>query len=114
MKIIRFIAEDGSLLYGSYMPDRPERAEILLEDPLKSLNVTNETVRIKRLLAPISPCNLFALGPNYRRHADETNMPHPKMPIIFSKATTSVVGHQEPIVLPDAGHEHVDYEGELR
>ena len=113
MRLIRFIAEDGRLLSGSYEPDQPDRAAIILEDPLKNIEVTNETARIKHLLSPISPCNIFALGLNYRRHADETNMPHPKIPIIFSKVTTSVIGHQEPIVLPKVGDKRVDYEGEL-
>lgn len=40
-------------------------------------------------------------------------MPHPKVPIIFSEATTSVIGHQASILLPKAGDKMVDYEGEL-
>jgi 2-keto-4-pentenoate hydratase/2-oxohepta-3-ene-1,7-dioic acid hydratase in catechol pathway len=113
MKLIRFIAEDSRLLYGSFEPDQPDRAAIVLENPFKKIEVTNETVKIKQLLAPILPCNILALGLNYRRHADETNMPQPKIPIIFSKATTSVIGHQESIVLPRVGDKMVDYEGEL-
>ena len=37
----------------------------------------------------------------------------PDYPIVFMKATTSVIGHEEPILLPAAGPEKVDYEAEL-
>jgi 2-keto-4-pentenoate hydratase/2-oxohepta-3-ene-1,7-dioic acid hydratase in catechol pathway len=64
-------------------------------------------------LPPVSPCNILALGLNYRKHADETNVSYPEIPIVFIKATTSVIGHMLPILLPSAGPENVDYEAEL-
>jgi 2-keto-4-pentenoate hydratase/2-oxohepta-3-ene-1,7-dioic acid hydratase in catechol pathway len=40
-------------------------------------------------------------------------MSSPEQPILFLKATTSIVGNYEPVVLPAAGPNHVDYEAEL-
>jgi 2-keto-4-pentenoate hydratase/2-oxohepta-3-ene-1,7-dioic acid hydratase in catechol pathway len=49
---------------------------------------------------------------NYRDHAAESNMPIPERPIVFSKFTTSIVGPDQPIILPDSS-EKSDYEAEL-
>jgi 2-keto-4-pentenoate hydratase/2-oxohepta-3-ene-1,7-dioic acid hydratase in catechol pathway len=40
-------------------------------------------------------------------------MSYPDQPILFIKATSSIIGHEESIVLPDAGADSVDYEAEL-
>ena len=63
-----------------------------------------------RLLAPVSPSKVFAVGLNYRSHLG--NAEPAKEPPIFLKLPTSIVGHEQPIVLP-AGSENVHYEAEL-
>jgi 2-keto-4-pentenoate hydratase/2-oxohepta-3-ene-1,7-dioic acid hydratase in catechol pathway len=40
-------------------------------------------------------------------------MSYPEQPILFLKATSSIIGHDGPIVLPAAGSDRVDYEAEL-
>jgi len=66
-----------------------------------------------RLLAPVPrPGKLIAIGLNYRDHAAESNMAIPERPVVFSKFTTSVIGPDEPVVLPRTS-EQVDYEAEL-
>lgn len=66
-----------------------------------------------RLLSPVTrPGKLIAIGLNYRDHAAESNMPVPEKPVVFSKFTTSVIGANEPVVLPETS-EQVDYEAEL-
>jgi acylpyruvate hydrolase len=55
---------------------------------------------------------VWAIGLNYRDHAAETGTPIPAEPVVFVKATGSVVGHGADILIPP----HVtqpDYEGEL-
>jgi 2-keto-4-pentenoate hydratase/2-oxohepta-3-ene-1,7-dioic acid hydratase in catechol pathway len=55
---------------------------------------------------------IWAVGLNYRDHAAETGRPPPEAPTLFAKAPNSVIGPDEPIVIPP----HVtqpDYEGEL-
>ncbi len=66
-----------------------------------------------RLLAPVAPPGkLICIGLNYRDHAAESNMPLPEKPVIFSKFGTSVIGPEEPVVLPPTSSQ-VDYEAEL-
>lgn len=65
------------------------------------------------LVSPVPrPGKIICIGLNYRNHAIESGMEIPKSPIIFSKFQTSVVGSEEPILLP-AGSTQVDYEAEL-
>lgn len=113
MKILHFISEDNQTLYGLYDQQSPKEALIIQGNILGHFEITSRRTRIKTFLPPIDPCNILALGLNYRRHADETKMAYPEIPIVFIKATNSVVGHLSPILLPEAGPEKVDYEAEL-
>src|ERR1043165_4221423 len=85
--------------------------ELSLEKALQeNLLVKRASVR---LLAPVPrPGKLIAIGLNYRDHAAESNMAIPERPVVFSKFTTSVIGPDEPVVLPTTS-EQVDYEAEL-
>ncbi len=66
-----------------------------------------------KLLAPIPrPGKIMCLGLNYRDHAAESGAEPPSEPIVFSKASTSVIGPGEPILVP-AASDKVDYEAEL-
>lgn len=66
-----------------------------------------------RLLAPVPrPPKIIGVGLNYRDHAQETRKPLPKAPILFSKASTAVIGPRQAIVIPRAAQQ-VDYEVEL-
>jgi 2-keto-4-pentenoate hydratase/2-oxohepta-3-ene-1,7-dioic acid hydratase in catechol pathway len=69
-------------------------------------------LRETTLLAPCRPATVVAIGLNYRDHAEEMKMELPAEPIMFLKASSSVIGPGEPIVCPDwAGR--TDYEAEL-
>jgi len=113
MKIIRFITKNDQLSYGLHDPELPDQARIIQGDIFGKFRVTSKLAKIQQVLSPVFPCNILALGLNYRKHADETKVSYPDIPIVFIKATTSVVGHMSPIILPAAGPEHVDYEAEL-
>lgn len=64
-----------------------------------------------RLLAPVVPSKIVAVGLNYKDHAAEQNKPLPAEPMIFIKPSTAVIGPGDPIVLP-AGAGRVDHEAE--
>lgn len=66
-----------------------------------------------RVLAPVEPPLLLALGVNYRSHALETGLRIPEIPLIFPKGINSVIGPEATILLPAAGPDEVDYEAEL-
>lgn len=66
------------------------------------------------VLAPIeNPPDIFAIGLNYRAHADEQGAKYPASPVVFLKASSSILGPRDPIVLPEQAPSEVDYEGEL-
>ncbi|MDU0202878.1 fumarylacetoacetate hydrolase family protein [Paenibacillus sp. MAH-36] len=58
------------------------------------------------------PGKIICVGLNYRKHAEETNAPIPKYPILFNKFNNTLTGHGHDIALPRVTQE-VDYEAEL-
>jgi 2-keto-4-pentenoate hydratase/2-oxohepta-3-ene-1,7-dioic acid hydratase in catechol pathway len=66
-----------------------------------------------RLLAPVLPSKIVAIGKNYLEHARETGSEPPAEPLIFLKPSTAVIGPGDAIVRPVQVSERVDYEGEL-
>ncbi len=66
-----------------------------------------------KLLAPIPrPRKLICVGLNYRDHAEETGTQIPKVPTIFNKFATAVIGPGANIVLPKIS-KAPDYEAEF-
>ena len=66
-----------------------------------------------RLLAPVLPSKIVAIGRNYAEHARELGNDVPAEPLIFLKPSTAVVGPGDAIVRPVQLSERVDFEGEL-
>ena len=65
------------------------------------------------LLAPVlRPGKIVCAGLNYLDHAEEQDEEIPEVPLLFSKAPTTVTNPGSPIVHP-GGEEQVDYEVEL-
>jgi len=69
-------------------------------------------LREVRLLPPIVPSKVVCQGRNYREHALELKNPVPTEPLIFMKPPSSIIGPEEPILIP-AISQRVDYEGEI-
>jgi 2,4-didehydro-3-deoxy-L-rhamnonate hydrolase len=66
-----------------------------------------------RLGAPVCrPSKIICIGLNYRDHAAETKQEPPKEPVLFFKATTSLVGPNDDLVRPRNATK-VDWEVEL-
>ena len=66
-----------------------------------------------RLGCPVARIGKFiAVGLNYADHAAESNMPLPKEPIIFNKATSCIVGPDDEVMLPPDSAK-TDWEVEL-
>lgn len=58
------------------------------------------------------PSKILAIGLNYRGHAEESNLPIPDEPVVFTKLPSALAGHGEDIVIPE-GRTRVDWEAEL-
>ncbi len=66
-----------------------------------------------RFGAPVANVGKFiAIGLNYSDHAKESNMPIPKEPVVFNKATSCIMGPNDTVVLPK-GSVKGDWEVEL-
>ena len=66
-----------------------------------------------RLLAPVRPAKIIAVGRNYREHAAEEAAALPSAPLLFAKFPSSVVGDGATITWSAALTAEVDYEAEL-
>jgi 2-keto-4-pentenoate hydratase/2-oxohepta-3-ene-1,7-dioic acid hydratase in catechol pathway len=111
VRIIRFEDQQGRVQRGEPVDDKTAR--LIEGDLFGRFAVTNQMARVGRLLAPVEPVNLIAIGVNYRQHAVESGAAIPDHPVVFAKLTTCVIGPGEPIVLPADAPDEVDYEAEL-
>jgi len=96
----------------------------ILEQSIASQNIHYSLGEVN-LLAPIPvPIrDIICVGKNYAEHAKEVQRSSystlqgkqavPDQPIIFTKATTSVIGPNEKIQLKNDASQSTDYEGEL-
>jgi len=66
-----------------------------------------------RLGPPVRrPNKLICVGMNYVKHAAESGSEPPEQPVLFMKATSSIVGPNDDLIIPK-GSEKTDYEVEL-
>ena len=66
-----------------------------------------------RLGCPVTGVGKFiAIGLNFADHAAEANVPIPKEPVVFMKATSCIQGPNDPVMLP-RGSVKTDWEVEL-
>jgi 2-keto-4-pentenoate hydratase/2-oxohepta-3-ene-1,7-dioic acid hydratase in catechol pathway len=65
-----------------------------------------------RLLAPLSPRQILAIGLNYRAHAIESDLAIPEVPVVFAMYPSSITGPHDEIVIPRE-ETRTDYEGEV-
>ena len=65
---------------------------------LNSLEIVESNKRIGSCVT--KPANFFAIGLNYKAHADETNSDAPKEPIVFNKSPNCIVGPNDNIIIP--------------
>jgi 2,4-diketo-3-deoxy-L-fuconate hydrolase len=82
-----FFAADGLKTLSDYI-DNNNAALVELADDI-------------RLGPPVArPSKIVCIGLNYADHAAEANLPLPTEPIIFLKATSSIVGPNDDLVIP--------------
>lgn len=117
MRLARIAHPDG-VAFGSIEADGDDNdaAQVLeiADHPFGQPNFTGRRWPLAdvRLLAPILPTKVVAVGRNYAKHAEEFGNEVPSDPMIFLKPSTTVVGPHAAIKLPPASS-RVDFEGEL-
>ena len=117
MRIARFTTGDDPRFGAVGQDETGETVIAVLQgDPLyRPVQLTGEKVSLDevRLLAPVIPrSKVVGVGRNYADHAAELDNPMPAEPLLFLKPNTSVIGPDEPIVLPEQSQE-VHHEAEL-
>jgi 2-keto-4-pentenoate hydratase/2-oxohepta-3-ene-1,7-dioic acid hydratase in catechol pathway len=65
-----------------------------------------------RILHPVVPSKVLAIGLNYRGHAEEIGAKIPAVPVVFAIWSSSLIGDHAPIVVPRE-ETKPDYEAEL-
>ena len=63
-------------------------------------------------MMPLRPSKIIGIGRNYVEHARELGNEIPKVPILFFKPPTSLIGPGDPIVLPGVS-QRVEFEAEI-
>ena len=121
MKIARFSGPDGTVGFGVVDGVGPDgdvdgSATItpILGHPYGVLEIAGPALPLAdvRLLAPVLPSKIVAVGKNYAAHAQEMGGEVPLEPMIFLKPSTAVIGPGDPIALPEQS-ERVEHEAEL-
>ena len=112
MRIARFVTDDGQVHCGRLVDE--QHAEPLIGSVFaETLQFESAAVPLARLLAPIEPPNIFAIGRNYSAHVKETGARVPDKPLIFMKPTTALLAPKGTIRLPEPAPDEVDFEAEL-
>ncbi len=108
------LAEERSgRLHPLSLPSGTTLVEMLrtTQDRLPTADVNQEVHG--RLLAPLHPGKIVAIGLNYLDHVREGGLDPPSSPIVFTKFPSSVIGPGQAIEIPLAVTERVDWEVEL-
>lgn len=113
MRIVKFLNKDGDTVHGTLGSIEERIAYRIVGDIYGEYEVTDRREDIVKFLSPVAPTMIIGLGLNYRKHAEETGVLCPEIPVMFLKGINSVIGHEEYIILPKIGAGQVDYEAEL-
>ena len=113
MRIARY-EFDGHARYGMVDAEIGNVREIAAGDPFDRLEPTGVARRLQevRLLAPVVPGKIVAVGLNYRDHAREMGKKIPEEPLLFLKAASALNDPGGEIVYPSQSR-RVDHEAEL-
>lgn len=81
-----------------------------LIENLQPVDLSEEEVKFNPVV--LSPGKIICVGLNYRSHASEVNDKLMETPVLFSKFSDSVLGHNGSVVI-DEFATNIDYEAEL-
>lgn len=98
MRIARF-SIDGTVGFGVVEGDQ---LDIIKGHPFGGVERSGRRVPLSRvrLLPPVLPSKVVAVGRNYAEHARELDNAVPEVPLTFLKPSTAVVGPDAPVAFP--------------
>lgn len=116
MKLLRY-EMDGEVHIGVLNGEKIQRLRArdmreLMSGAPQSTGITDELGAVK-ILPPLLPGKILAIGRNYAEHARELDNEVPQEPLVFAVMPSAVIGHGETIEWERAITQQVDWEGEL-
>lgn len=122
MKAVRFVPPGGEARIGAFDGERvrdagPAGSQGFVPtrdawDELAAADGPEHALAHVRLLHPVVPEKILAIGVNYRSHADESELEVPPVPVVFAKWASALVGPEDDIVIP-LEETRPDFEGEV-
>jgi acylpyruvate hydrolase len=122
LKALRFVSPDGETRIGALEDNRARDAgpagpqgfipSTEAWEALRAADGPEYELAAIRLLHPVVPDKILAIGVNYRSHADESELDVPSTPVVFAKWPSALIGPDEEIVIP-LEETRPDFEGEV-
>jgi 2-keto-4-pentenoate hydratase/2-oxohepta-3-ene-1,7-dioic acid hydratase in catechol pathway len=111
MQIIRYSHKRSDPQYGWI---HENLVGLLSEPPFGAYRRLEAMIPLEevKLLAPVQPSKIIAIGRNYPEHAKEHDVEIPEVPMIFLKPPSAVIGPGSHIILPPQSAQ-VEHESEL-
>jgi 2-keto-4-pentenoate hydratase/2-oxohepta-3-ene-1,7-dioic acid hydratase in catechol pathway len=103
MKICRFEYKNEEKI-GTYEPEYGKVIDYVSKEVLDISDI--------KFLLPVAPSKIVCVGRNYAEHAKELGNEVPTSPLLFLKAPSALILHEENIIIPPQS-EQVEHEGEL-
>ena len=101
---------------SNYIADlNPDTLNFNTINEIKNLDLNllpeiNSDIRVGSCIT--KPGNFFAIGLNYKEHAEETGAKPPEYPVVFNKSVHSIVGPNDDVVIPSDAQK-LDHEVEI-
>jgi len=112
VRIFRYLDQSGKMGFGRF--DKEGNTFLILQKGDGDFEATDQRITPFQFLTPIDFRCIYAIGLNYRAHAEEIGLDIPKYPMVFMKAPTAAQNPGDPIVLPRyLRSDKVDFEAEL-
>jgi 2-keto-4-pentenoate hydratase/2-oxohepta-3-ene-1,7-dioic acid hydratase in catechol pathway len=111
MRIIRYQIKKETPKYGWLLEDKVGEIEGNIFGTYKRKEAQTPLAEVS-LLPPSQPTKIVCVGRNYIDHAKELGNEVPKVPLIFMKPPSSIIGDGASIVLPPQSNQ-VEHEAEL-
>lgn len=114
MRLVRVARPEGAAFGVVHATDSGDVVELITPHPFAEFTGTGQVAPLDKvkLLAPVIPTKILAIGKNYADHAAEMGGDVPAEPMVFAKLPTTVIGPDDAIVLPELSKE-VHFEAEL-
>ncbi|WP_377888954.1 fumarylacetoacetate hydrolase family protein [Alkalihalobacillus sp. R86527] len=110
MKFARFTYKNKT----SFGIVEDNRLKVIVGDPFEKWSYSGEQVSIDevKLLSPVAPKKIIGIGANYVEKKELVPSQLPEIPVFFLKPSSSVIGPETPVSLPE-GLDEIKFESEL-